>query len=108
MNLDLVSPKMIGEKEFQDHGFGTEATHLTIDYGFNIMNLESIYLRVHEFNSRAIRTYEKVGFKLCGRRRKSYYVGGRYYDDIYMDIIKSEFGQSVMIPLVEKTTKKMK
>jgi RimJ/RimL family protein N-acetyltransferase len=97
---------MIGEKEFQNRGYGTEATVLTIDFGFNILNLESIYLRVHEFNSRAIRTYEKVGFQICGRRRKSYYVGGKYYDDVYMDIIKSEFSRSLMIPLMEKITER--
>ena len=113
MTVDTVNRSaefgiMIGEKGFRNRGFGTEATVLTLDYGFNFMNLQSIYLRVHEFNTRAVRTYEKVGFKICGKRRSSYFVAGKYYDDVLMDIICSEFSSSVIIPLVQKTTQKRK
>ena len=93
---------MIGEKEYQNRGFGSEATLLTVDYGFNILNLESIYLRVHDFNRRALRIYEKVGFKTCGRRRRAYYIGNQYHDDIYMDIVRDEFRQSMINPMVNQ------
>lgn len=93
---------MIGEKEFQNRGYGTEATRLTIDYGFNIVNLESIFLRVHEFNKRAIRIYEKVGFKICGKRRRAFYVGGRFFDDVLMDVVREEFSGSSVGRLIDK------
>jgi RimJ/RimL family protein N-acetyltransferase len=98
---------MIGEKEFQNRGYGTEATRLTIDYGFNIANLESIFLRVHEFNKRAIRIYDQVGFKICGKRRRAFYAGGRFFDDVLMDIVHDEFPTSPISQLVDKMTQSL-
>ena len=43
------------------------------------------------FNERAINCYKKVGFKEYGRRRESYFLNGKYYDHIYMDILAREF-----------------
>ena len=48
-------------------------------------------LGVMSFNERAIACYKKVGFKEIGRRRQSYYLNGKYYDSVYMDILKEEF-----------------
>jgi RimJ/RimL family protein N-acetyltransferase len=96
---------LIGEKEYQNRGYGTEATVLTIDYGFNILNLASIFLRVHSFNERAIKVYEKVGFKKIGLRRRAYFVGGQYYDDLFMDILQDEFSSGSLSPLVQATEK---
>ena len=44
-----------------------------------------------DFNERAINCYKKVGFKEYGRRRESYFLDGKYYDHIYMDILDREF-----------------
>ena len=38
--------------------------------------------------------YQKVGFKEFGRRRKSYFVNGKYYDDVKMDILAEEFTEN--------------
>ena len=56
--------------------------------------LENHFLSVKSFNDRAIACYKKVGFKEFGRRRKSYYLNGKYYDDVYMDILAEEFKES--------------
>ena len=48
-------------------------------------------LTVKSFNERAIKCYEKVGFKEFGRRRESYFLNGKYYDDVHMDILSKEF-----------------
>ncbi len=65
-----------------------------MDYGFNYLNLNNIKLDVLSFNERAIACYKKCGFKEYGRRRKSEFVNGKYYDRISMDILKEEFAQS--------------
>ncbi|MBT3465410.1 GNAT family N-acetyltransferase [archaeon] len=82
---------IIGEKEYWDKGYGTESTKLLLDYGFNILNLNNIMLEVFDFNPRAIRVYEKCGFKIIGKRRKSKFFNGKYYDEIFMDILAKEF-----------------
>lgn len=81
----------IGEESNRNNGYGAEALKLLLDYGFNYLNLNNIMLGVMSFNERAIKCYEKVGFKEFGRRRESYFLNGKYYDNIYMDILAKEF-----------------
>ena len=81
----------IGDKEHWDRGYGTEATALTLDYGFNALNLHTILLRVFSYNERAIKVYERVGFKPVGRWRGAHRVGGRAFDVIFMDCLATEF-----------------
>ena len=65
-----------------------------LDFGFNYLNLHSIKLDLMEFNERALKCYQKCGFKEYGRRRKCRSVNGKYYDLISMDILADEFKQS--------------
>ncbi|MBN1327034.1 MAG: GNAT family N-acetyltransferase [Candidatus Cloacimonetes bacterium] len=81
----------IGDKKYWDKGYGSEALSLLLDYGFNVLNLNNIMLEVFSFNKRAIRSYEKTGFKIIGRRREGLIVAGGKYDEIYMDILASEY-----------------
>jgi RimJ/RimL family protein N-acetyltransferase len=81
----------IGEAENRGQGYGGEAIRLILDYGFRHLNLHNIDLSVHGDNAAAIRCYEKVGFRECGRRRESKFKNGRYIDVVNMDILDSEF-----------------
>ena len=81
----------IGDEENRSHGYGAEALKLLLDYGFHYLNLNNIMLEVKSFNERAINCYKKVGFKEFGRRRQSYFLNGKYYDDVHMDILAEEF-----------------
>ena len=86
----------IGERDCWEKGYGTEATSLTLDYGFIALGLHNILLRVASFNERAIRTYTRAGFRVIGRRRQSAVVAGQAYDDIYMDCLATEFDSPVL------------
>jgi len=81
----------IGEKTYWNQGIGAEATALILDYGFNIMNLNNISLEVVKFNQRAVRCYEKVGFKYVGTRRQAVFMAGNYHDVLLYDILANEF-----------------
>lgn len=81
----------IGDKEFRNNGYGTEAIRLILEYGFKYLNLNNIKLDVMGFNERAIKCYEKCGFKEYGRRRKCQFINGKYYDSVNMDILAEEF-----------------
>ena len=81
----------IGDKEFRNKGYGTEAIKLILEYGFKYLNLKNIKLDLMEFNERALNCYKKCGFKEYGRRRKCKFVNGKYYDTICMDILEDEF-----------------
>ena len=81
----------IGDKNYRNNGYGTEAIKMILEYGFNYLNLHNIKLDLMEFNERALKCYQKCGFKEYGRRRKCKFVNGKYYDSIAMDILVDEF-----------------
>lgn len=81
----------IGDKNYRNNGYGTEAIKMILEYGFNYLNLYNIKLDLMEFNERALKCYQKCGFKEYGRRRKCKFVDGKYYDSIAMDILADEF-----------------
>jgi len=86
----------VGETDCWGKGYGTEATMLVLDYGFNALGLHNIMLRVFSHNPRAIRAYEKAGFRVIGRRREAHRHGGEVHDDIYMDCLSTEFASPVL------------
>lgn len=94
----------IGDKTYWNRGIGTEATMLSLDYGFNILNLKNISLEVFGFNKRAIRCYEKVGFKFVGKRRDYIYRAGKYHDVLIYDILAEEFTSPYVNELFERST----
>lgn len=82
---------VIGEKDYWDKGYGTEAVTTLLGFAFRQMNLHRVYLRVFEDNPRAKRSYEKCGFQLEGRLRESSFSDGRYRDEWIMGILRDEF-----------------
>ena len=82
-NIELMEPHD-GEAELgiaitagkQDKGFGTEAVPALLAYGFDRLGLNRVFLRVFPENRRAIRVYEKCGFREYGRTEQ----------DVYMEI----------------------
>lgn len=56
----------IGEEDLWGKGYGFDALKTFLNYIFSIKNFKCIYLRVYEHNERAIRCYEKCGFKKRG------------------------------------------
>ncbi len=81
----------IGDKSCWSKGYGTEALRLMLRHGFDQLNLHRIFLTVLSFNARAIRAYEKVGFKKEGALRDHIYRNGTYYDVHYMGILEDEW-----------------
>ena len=81
----------IGEKDCWQKGYGTEATRAMVQYGFDTLNLHRIYLRVHDYNTRGLATYKKVGFRQEGVMRQALFRQGRYHDVIFMGILKDEY-----------------
>ena len=79
------------EKSIWGQGYGTEVIRLTLAYGFSFLNLHNILLRTFNFNSRAIRAYEKAGFTVVGYRHGAVKLNGRRYDEVYMECLATAF-----------------
>jgi RimJ/RimL family protein N-acetyltransferase len=80
----------IGEHEFLDGGYGTDAMRTVCRFGFEMMNLNRIDLTVYDWNTRAIRVYEKVGFQHEGLLRDGMFKGGRWQNLVFMGVLRGE------------------
>lgn len=83
----------IGKKELWGKGFGTDAMQVLIRFIFEQMNLNKVKLNVYSFNQRAIRSYEKCGFKTEGVLRQEIFRDGQYHDELVMAILRDEWGK---------------
>lgn len=81
----------IYDSRFWSAGYGTEALRLLLRYGFDLLRLHRVDLRVLDYNLRAIRCYEKCGFVREGVERESGLVDGVWYDDVMMAVLEDEF-----------------
>ena len=91
LNQTAEAGIFIGNKKYWDSGYGTEALCLLLDYGFRALNFHNVFLCVYSFNERAKKCYEKIGFKIIGKRREALLRGKERHDKIFMDILSSEF-----------------
>jgi diamine N-acetyltransferase len=81
----------IGEASDRGRGFGTEAVRLLLDYAFTVLGLHNVWLDTPAYNTGAIRSYEKAGFREIGRRRGARLLAGTRYDVVLMDCVADEF-----------------
>jgi len=76
---------------YRDAGLGTEALPLALDYAFSELDLHKVFLRVLDFNARAIHVYEKCGFRQEGLLREEMYSEDAWHHLIYMGILRHEY-----------------
>jgi RimJ/RimL family protein N-acetyltransferase len=81
----------IGERENWGKGYGSDAMRLLLQFAFLEMNLRRVSLGVFEYNPRAIRSYEKIGFCHEGRMRKYLKHEGQRWDLLSMGILREEW-----------------
>jgi RimJ/RimL family protein N-acetyltransferase len=80
----------IWEPEERSKGYGTEAMNLLLFYAFELMDLHRLQLHVLGFNTRAIASYKKAGFKEVGRLREAEFIYNKHHDMVVMDILRTE------------------
>lgn len=77
--------------EHQNRGYGKEAVELILRHGFNHLNLHRIEVKVYSFNERAHHVYLSSGFTEEGRMRERIQRKGKYYDQIWLSILREEY-----------------
>jgi RimJ/RimL family protein N-acetyltransferase len=81
----------IGETNYWSKGYGTDAMNVLLRFAFIEINLRRVTLTVFEYNPRAIRSYEKAGFRHEGRKRQLLHREGKRWDELYMGILREEW-----------------
>jgi RimJ/RimL family protein N-acetyltransferase len=81
----------VGERENWGKGYGSDAMRLLLQFAFLELNLRRVSLGVFEYNPRAIRSYEKIGFCHEGRLRSYLKHEGQRWDLLMMGILREEW-----------------
>lgn len=58
---------VIGERDYWDDSYGTDAVNTLVNHIFQQTNLKRIYLKTLDWNTRAQKCFKKCGFVECGR-----------------------------------------
>lgn len=81
----------IGDENCRGKGIGSAAAKLILDYAFDVLNMNKVFLRVFAFNERAIKSYEKAGFKIEGTFKQDVIIDGVAYDMVFMGVTLEEW-----------------
>ena len=60
-------------------------------YAFEELGLYRINLNVFAYNTRAIKSYEKVGYVVEGKTREAVHRDGKRWDVIFMGLLREDF-----------------
>lgn len=81
----------IGDSSYWGQGYGYEATQLALAYAFQELNLYRLNLTVFSYNNRAIKLYEKCGFKREGVYREYLQRDGQRHDMYLYGLLRQEW-----------------
>jgi diamine N-acetyltransferase len=87
---------IIGERSAWGKGYGNEAMELLLDYAFGYLNYHRVAIGVVGTNERALRFYERLGFKREGIQRDGYYYAHEYQDFVMMSLLEDEYRETRM------------
>lgn len=81
----------LGDRASWGTGLGTDAMNALLDFAFGELRLERVWLEVFDYNPRAVRSYEKAGYRLEARLRRARFHRGAYHDVLLMAIIREDW-----------------
>jgi len=82
----------IGDKEYRQGGYGSDALRTLIEHGFDDLNLNKIWCEVYS-NNDSINVYKHLGFEEEAVLRQHYYSEGKYWDSTLMGLLHNDYQQ---------------
>jgi len=80
-----------GDSYIDQDGYAEDAAGLLIDYGFNNLNLNKIWMELYEFDRKKLDFFiTRHNFTKDGRLRQNCYEGGRFWDSWIISLLRSE------------------
>ena len=90
-NRNCVVGILIGAVADRGQGHGTDAMRCLVDHAVVDLGLHRVELEVYSDNTRARRSYEKLGFVVEGVRRQAAFKGGAFKDNVVMSVLAPEW-----------------
>lgn len=82
---------IIGHPDYRDRGYGTDAIRAFLAFLFDTVGLHRVWLATLDYNARAQRVYQKLGFVREGVMRETDWIDGRWVDSVIYGILEHEF-----------------
>ncbi|TKA32072.1 hypothetical protein B0A50_01319 [Salinomyces thailandicus] len=79
--------------EYQGKGYGSEAIRWVLRWAFMAAGMHRVSIGAFEYNTGAIRLYEKLGFKKEGCIRENFWHEGRFWNDVHFGMLASEWSE---------------
>jgi RimJ/RimL family protein N-acetyltransferase len=86
-----ISRVLVGDPSYRGKGIGTLIVKRVLEIGFEEMGLHRMDLVVFDFNTPAIKLYEKLGFVREGRLREIRKMGNEYWSLYQMSMLEDEW-----------------
>lgn len=84
----------LSDKERSGQGLGTDAVTALLDFAFDSLDINRIWLTTGANNERAQRSYEKAGFSVEGTIKEHRLYNDHYQDSLLMSILRSDLDSS--------------
>ena len=82
---------LLTDLDHQHKGYGRDLLEGGLKWAFQTMNAHKVTLEILETDSRTIRGGERCGFMPEGKRRSSCYLDGKFYDEVVLSMLQSEY-----------------
>lgn len=82
---------VIGRKDLWGQGLGRDTIDVLLGFGFGVLGLNRIYLTVEARHEKAIRLYERLGFRTEGRLREARFTSDGLQDVLVMAVLSDEW-----------------
>ena len=82
---------LIGERDYWNQGYASEAYKLLLDYVFKERNINRVQAYVLESNVASLKMHQKVGYKIEGTLRQSLYKNIKYQNQVLLSILKEDY-----------------
>ena len=76
---------------YRSSGYGTEAKHLLLEYGFETLGLHMVRSQAWAFNTRSCGALRKQGYRDAGRLAWTGMKSGEMADDLIFDLLANEW-----------------
>jgi len=81
----------LGDRNDRGKGYGTEVLHMLLRYAFDELNLYRLTAVTVEYNTGAIRFFERAGFSVEVRRRQAVQRDGLRWDVLMLGLLRDEW-----------------
>jgi RimJ/RimL family protein N-acetyltransferase len=80
------------ESYIDNYGYALDAAILLTKYGFNVLNLNKIWMELYEFDKKKLAFFlEQLSFKKDGKLRDNCFEDGRYWDSFIISLTRNDF-----------------